>query len=277
MANKSGNEFGVFKKKELVTAKTIKYLHLFFYLDEDHHGRAMIREAAMTRLRNVKKNKWYDGDKHKAFGVPIQSVDEIIEQVGAILKKHGGKQKVFIKEVGFFSHAGGDGPICYNKKVVIHPEPVYKSQMLPEGWAMIDFNWATDSRFVFYGCNTANNSGGGWKNFAENLSGLSNFLNVAVWGQSTSSFPSFYPDFRVTTGARSMTDWRWNAISINTYQVACGPDKGYQALNFNNTSDLNLTPEQLTKKGYPKVNVLNRYQSGSLVQSSHQGIFNNHR
>jgi hypothetical protein len=276
MAKDSGNEFGVYQERKLAAAKVVKYLHLFFYLDEDHHGRAMIREATMTRLRNVKKNKWYDGDKHKAFGVPIQSVDEIIEQISKIIAKHGGKEKVFIKEVGFFSHAGGDGPLCYNKKVVIHPEPKFQSQMMLEGWALIDFNWAKDSRFVFYGCNTANN-GGKFKNFAENISNLSNFSNVAVWGQSTSSFPSFYPDFRVTTGARSMSDWRWNAISINTYQVACGPDLGYQALNFNNKADLNLTPAELTKKGYPKANVLHRYEFGVLVQSSHQGIFNNHR
>ncbi len=276
MAKDSGNEFGVYQEKKLAAAKVIKYLHLLFYLDEDHKGRAMIREATMTRLRNIKKNKWYDGDKHKAFGVPIQSVDEIIEQVAKIIQKHGGKEKVFIKEVGFFSHAGGDGPLCYNKKVVIHPEPKFQSQMLLEGWAMIDFNWATDSRFVFYGCNTANN-GGKYKNFAKNISELPNFSNVAVWGQSKSSFPSFYPDFRVTSFDRSMTDWNWNFLSNNTYQVACGENKGRQSILYGFSSQLDLTQAELSKSGYPKADILNRYEFGVLVQSSHQGIFNNHR
>ncbi|WP_435525428.1 hypothetical protein [Chryseobacterium indoltheticum] len=40
------------------------------------------------------------------------------------------KKRVVIAEIGVFSHAGGDGPISYNKKVTICPEPNYKQQML---------------------------------------------------------------------------------------------------------------------------------------------------
>ncbi|WP_435525427.1 hypothetical protein [Chryseobacterium indoltheticum] len=65
-------------------------------------------------------------------------------------------------------------------------------------WEKIEVLWSPSGKFVFYGCNTGNN-GGVFNNFVENISKLSNFKDIEIWGQSTSSFPSFYPDYRVTT------------------------------------------------------------------------------
>jgi hypothetical protein len=250
-------------------------LFLIFFIDEDHHGKHMISEAAQTRLQNIKKNKWYDDEKYKAHCIPIQSVDEIIEQTASIIKKNE-KKNVLIAEIGVFSHAGGDGPISYNNKVVISPEPVYKSQMLLPGWQLVNVKWTSAAKCVFYGCNTGN-AGGKFKNFAENISKLSNFKDVEVWGQSTSSFPSFYPDYRVTSAARSIggngTGWD---LRGKTYQVAGNAGEGNKALSYKTDKD-SLSNEALKEGEYPKANPMNCYKNGTLIKSSHQGVFNDHR
>lgn len=254
------------------------FLYLLFYIDEDHKGKLMISEACQTRLKNIKKIPWYEGKKYKAFSIPIQSVDEIIEQMTKIIEKNSDEdtKRVLMAEIGVFSHAGGDGPISYNKKVVICPEPKYKSQMLMCGWEQIKVEWAFNAKCFFYGCNTAN-IGGRFNNFAVNISNLSNFKNVEVWGQSTSSFPSFYPDFRVTSVARSIGDngTGWD-IRGKTYQVAGNAGEGKKAMSYRIDKDT-LTIEQLKEGEYPKANVMNCYKNGIHTKASHQGVFNDHR
>jgi hypothetical protein len=249
------------KKASLtVSIKDKVNLYLIFYISEEHKGKYMISEAAQTRVQNIKKQSWYDDYKHKAFCIPIQSPDEIITQVASIIAKHGGKEFAFIKEIGITSHAGGDGPISYNKQVTIDPEPKFKSQMLPSGWGKIETNWATIAKFVFYGCNTGSTNNTKYNNFAEAISLLSNFKDVEVWGQSTSSFPSFYPDKRFTSLARSTGDNGVGWDVAETYQVAGNDKEGKKAL---------LSPIP--------INPLNVYKNGKLIKSTHQGVFNDHR
>ena len=244
-------------------------LILLFYIDEDHKGKFMISESAQTRLQNVKKNSWYDNKTYKAHCIPIQSVDEIITQTEAILKKHENKN-VFVHEMGVFSHAGSDGPISYgnlkisNGKVIVYgpvkicPDKDYKCQMLMCGWEQIKVKWTNNAKCVFYGCNTANEN---WGSFALNISNLSNFKDVEIWGQSTSSFPSFYPDKRFTSVVRSVGEngIGWD-IREKTYQVGGNEGEGAKAL---------LSPIP--------VNPLNVYKNGTLIKSTHQGVFNDHR
>jgi hypothetical protein len=259
-------------------------LFLIFFIDEDHHGKHMISEAAQTRLQNIKKNDWYDDEKYKAHCIPIQSVDEIIEQTSAIIKKNKDKN-VLIQEMGVFSHAGGDGPISYKKKVVVFPEPKYKSQMLMQGWQLINVKWMKGAKFVFYGCNTGSTNSLQYKNFAENISKLSNFKDVEVWGQSKSSFPSFYPDYRVTSAARSIDGKHSKELIENglgwdlrgkTYQVGGNSGEGNKAISYRPDKDT-LSKEALKEGEYPKAEPMNCYKNGTPIKSSHQGVFNDHR
>lgn len=234
-------------------------LHLLFFIDEDHKGRNMIKEAAQTRLQNIKANKWFDDKIYKAFCIPIQSVDEIITQIAAIIKKHGGKEIAIVQEISVFSHAGGDGPISYNKNVTNSPvDPENPNQMAMAGWAQIKVTWSAKPIFVFYGCNTASTVYP--KNFAKEISNLSNFANVEIWGQPTSSFPSFEPDGRITSIARNM-DTGWNVgIRAYTYMVAGNPKEGF-----------NATISKI------KSHKMNCYKNGNLVRTEHQSYFNDHR
>jgi hypothetical protein len=249
-------------------------LILLFYIDEDHKGKHMISESAQTRLQNVKKNSWYDDKIYKAHCIPIQSVDEIITQTTAILKKHEDKN-VYVHEMGVFSHAGGDGPISYNKDVINCPaDPTWPHQMSECGWEQLKVVWSLNSKCVFYGCNTANE---GWGSFAKKLSNLANFKDVEVCGQTTSSFPSYYPNYRVTSVARSMggngTGWD---IREKTYQVGGNPGEGKKALSLHPFKDT-LSEDTLKKGGYPIANPINFYKNGILIKSTHQGVFNDHR
>lgn len=276
IGNDGGVSYGEPNFSELKSLKSIRFLYLLFFIDEDHKGKLMISEAAQTRLKNIKRQSWYDDNTHQAFCVPLQSVDEIIEQVELILKKHTtDKIEAKIKELGFFSHSGGDGPISYNKDNKICPGD-YPSQMAMCGWEKIEAVWAINAKCVFYGCNTGNTTEG-WNNFAQNISRLSNFCDVQVWGQSTSSFPSFYPNYRVTSIARSLGEngYGWD-LRANTYQVAGNAGEGSKALSYRADKDT-LDEQTLASGGYPRANPLNSYKNGILIQSTHQGIFNNHR
>ena len=272
----AGVSYGEPSFKELSIRKSKRFLYLLFFIDENHKGKLMISESAQTRLKNIKRQRWYDDNTHQAFCVPLQSVDEIIEQVNLILKKHtSDKIEAEIKEIGFFSHSGGDGPISYNKENKICPGD-YPSQMAMCGWQKIDAKWADNARCVFYGCNTSNTTPE-WNNFAQNISQLPNFKDVQVWGQSTSSFPSFYPDYRVTSLARSLGDngTGWD-LRANTYQVAGNQGEGSQAMSYR-LNKATLSKKMLASSGYPKANLLNSYKNGRRIRSVHQGIFNDHR
>lgn len=281
----AGVSHGTYEDIQRDSVKESIFLYLFFFVSEDHKGMHMISEACQTRLKNKKKQSWYDDKIHKAFSIPIQSIDEIVEQIPKIIEKHSenDKKRVIIGELGVFSHAGGDGPISYNKEIKICPIDNWPHQMAMCGWEQIKVEWGVNSKCVFYGCNTGNSFAS--KNFAQNISNLSNFKDVEVWGQSTSSFPSFYPDYRVTSLARSLDEKRtggivrdgmgWD-IRSNTYQVGGNAGEGSKAVSYHPDKD-NLSQKKLAEGGYLKVNNMNCYKNGKLIKSTHQGIFNNHR
>jgi hypothetical protein len=270
------NRFGpVNSRNPRFEVKENVFLYLIFFIDENHKGRAMIAEAAQTRLKNIKRNPWYDDIIHKAFCIPIQSVDEILDQIPKIITKHSesDKKKVIIGELGVASHAGTDGPISYNREITLYPaDPNWPHQMSDQGWGTIAVEWASNARFVFYGCNTGNTVA--IKNFAKNISSLPNFKDVAIWGQLTSSFPSFYPDFRVTSVARN-ADTGWN-LRNTTYMVGGNKGRGFTATSLRSNKDT-LTLAELASSGHDRANPLNCYKNGANIQSTHQGVFNNHR
>lgn len=245
-------------------------LLLICYINEGHKGNTLMAEVAQTRLKNIKKSSWYDSSIHKVHCPPIQSIDEIIEIVPKYYKKYGGKGKVVIKEIGVVSHAGDDGPISYESEIQICPLKGWAHQMEECGWEQIDLLWVGKGAIcVFYGCNTGHKPNG----FAQRISKLSNFKDVEVWGQSTSSFPSFYPDYRVTSLARSMgTGWD---LRGNSYLVGGNGGQGWEATSYK--SNKNTLEEDILKEDFPKANPMNCFKNGTHVRETHQGYFNDHR
>jgi len=271
--------------------KAIKFLHLLFYVDEAYKGENMIREAAKTRLHNItskkefNSNNCYNSSKSVALIIPIKSIDEVVITIPKIIKEQSedGNKKVIVSEMGFFSHADWDGPISYNTPIIICPLQRYIKQMDMCGWEQIKVKWADNAKCVFYGCNTANPKAK--LNFAQNISNLPNFKNVEVWGQTSTSYPSFYPDYRVSSVERENDIEILWSIGDHTYLVAgnaSGKEYIEKLRNLLQVSKLgigreNLTSEQLEYEGFPRALPMNCYKNGKFITASHQGIFNDHR
>jgi len=94
------------------------------------------------------------------------------------------------------------------------------------------------------------NRGGG------TISGLSNYKDAEVSGQSTSSFPSFYTNVRATNAARSY-NWPWGYSNGDTYMVGGNQGQGGKAQWF-------------TSGSYPKANVMNFYRNYRKLRSDYQ-------
>ncbi len=248
-------------------------LILLYWVDD--RGANMMSESAQTRMNNIKKSNWFNTKAHLIHCPPVQRIDEIITITKNWINKYGGADLVATREVGVFSHSGPDGPLCYAKSIENYPLDEKKRQMSLEGWGKIEFNWKKyDAICVFYGCRSGLLNG---QSFAKNISMLLNYADVDVWGQGASSYPSFYPDYRVTTGLR-VTGYGWSLMGdCQTYMVGCGKGKGFDALYTGSESNNvnKLTILGLTK--YPKAIPMNKYKNGKHIQSSHQGIFNDHR
>lgn len=242
-----------------------KLLYLLFYVSNNDHGDEMFAEAAETRLRNIKNSSNYNELIHKVHCIPIQDISEIIQITETYLNKYGGNGKAFSKEIGIWSHSGySDGPIGTSETSIDSLEPKDFNQMKISGWAKIKFNWAkTDPLFVMYGCNSGRDD----TLFAQRLSLLSSYKNVEVWGQSDSSFPSKFPDYRRTSIARTIDE----VIPLGgfdvgyTYMIAGNDEEGWNSQTLNPVNE------------YPKANPMNCYKNGSKIRTIHQGYFNDHR
>lgn len=279
-------------QNEILTTKTID-LFLLFWVNENRRGKNMMSESAQTRQKNIKNSNWYNSAIHKIHNPPIQSLDEIEVIINNYIKKYGGEDKAAVKEIGIFSHAGLDGPITYYQPVSDPVDTKKPIQKTLEGWGKINFYWKKqNARLVFYGCNTANDA----RSFAKNISKLANCANVEVAGQTKSAFPSFYPDYRVTNISRSV-DVGWDLVGSNqTYMVGSEESMGMEAmggkvglaiktLEFNPSTMAimgilpridNLTNAQL-KIIYPIAKPMKFYKNETCINTSHQGVFNDHR
>ena len=247
-----------------------KQLFLLFWVAERDPGKDFFKESAQTRLINIKTFKDFDINIHKVHCPPLHGFLEIQNIIDYWIKNYGGSNKVEVKEVSFFSHAGLDGPIIY-KAIENTPlemlEPKYKSQLKMEYWKKINFYWAKEARLNFFGCNTAYFADEN-KRFIKTLSESSNTNNIVVSGQSTSSFPSFYPDRRFTSLARSLSykkinlspEFAWDVGP--TYMVSGNDGEGKKALK---------------RDGNVRVNKMFFYKNKSLLLQSNQSFFNDHR
>ncbi|UYZ83125.1 hypothetical protein MTZ49_11000 [Entomomonas sp. E2T0] len=261
-----------------ITREKLQLILLFWVKERDqgtirYTGNSLFSETVQTRLNNIYNSSWYNKNKHKVHCPPIQAIHEIGTIVKNWITKYGGPDKVETLEIGVCSHSGLDGPISYQTAVNPPASKEWPHQMaITDGWDAIDFNWKpSGARCVFYGCKSGTDSVDG---FAIRLSKLNNFKNVAVWGQTTYSYPSFYPDYRVTTYARvASAPGSWSVGP--TYMIAANRQEALKALQGQDGGVLELTPEQL--KSYPAANPMKSYKSGTTIQTTHQGVFNDHR
>jgi len=263
---------GICRTAEVESEKI--YLHLLFYVAENYSGKNMFEAAAKTREQNINKKHW-DGEEHLVYIFPILRLDEILEITANIKQKSGTDCWQYsiakVAEIGVFSHAGTDGPIVYDEPVnnkeysIVNTSrqtgEITSYQMTLDGWNLMQIDWTKDAKCVFYGCNTAK--------FAQKLSKKENFKKVEVWGQSASSYPSFYPDVRVTNKARN-DDTGWNIE--NTYMVA-----SYSSVGCFACCEDNGQKSRLLKIYTLKAQNMNCYKNGELIKASHQGVFNDHR
>ncbi len=212
-------------------------VYLYYWVKSDKkEDNSMFFNAALTRaLDALNSGEMKDGDIYRISSVEDLGTleDKVESDVKELSPKYGET-----REFGLWSHSGKlDGPMG-SKATSKYAQDTY--HVSPEGWSKIDFNWAKDgpTKAAFYGCNTgADPDGDGPKaSFTTKLSAMSNFRDVFVWGQTSSSYPSPYTDVRQTTaaiadgnhstptylvGARSFT--LWERATGNYATVAANP------------------------------------------------------
>jgi RHS repeat-associated protein len=175
------------------------YILAYTVGNSDKGSDEMFYAAALTRKYDIEKSPGFDPKRDKVVFIQVTNQAEIKTQVATVTAANSPTYGGTV-EFDLWGHSGEvDGPVG-TKETGEYAKDTY--QMTPEGWAQIDFNWANDgkgTRANFYGCNTALENNG--TSFAQKMSSLDNFKNVTVSGQSTSSYPSGYTNYRTASPA----------------------------------------------------------------------------
>lgn len=191
-----------------------KDIYILFYTSGNTRGDEMFRAAALTRQTDIERSKHFDPAKDKVVVLAVQDMASIQNSVNDIVKQYSPTYGQ-TQEFSIWSHAGVDGP---TGTVSTSSNAVDGNQMSLTGWGNIDFNWknnGTGTNANFFGCKTGAekkeitnyyvNSYGGLSpeyritSFANQISSLSNFENVTVGGQTSSSFPSQFTNYRLNS------------------------------------------------------------------------------
>ncbi|WP_290822018.1 hypothetical protein [Flavobacterium sp.] len=228
------------------------------YTSGNDHGDRMFKAAAETRKKNIEEGKGFDPKKDIVLMLEVTDLGKLKDMIeGAIdenSEKYGETQ-----EVGMWSHAGLDGPIGTEETSENQLGGV-STQMTLQGWGNIDFNWKNNgngTNLSFYGCNTGNSEYRG-DSFATNISGLDNYKNVNVSGQTTSAYPSLFTNKRVTTIARNGNLWGAWTLGGDTYMVGGNKGQGYQS----------TSPS--IKENYPSANPMQVSKNGAITKTIYQ-------
>ena len=189
---------------------------LFYTTGSDNASNEMFRASALTRQVDIERSKGFDPTKDKVVVLGLQDMASIKNQVNNVVKQFSPKYGQ-TQEFSIWSHAGTNGPVgsVTTSQDNLSNEtgfPGDNKQMTIAGWGKIDFNWknnGTGTNANFFGCKTGKNGtgiidlGAGFgvekyetPSFAKQISSLPNFSNVTVGGQTTSSFPSMYTNYR---------------------------------------------------------------------------------
>jgi RHS repeat-associated protein len=180
-------------------------IHLLFYTKGNTKSAdAMFRAAALTRQYDVEHSAGFDPSKDKVVVVGISDISDVISQTHSLVKKLSptyGKTTEF----GIWSHAALDGPVGSVSASKYQLDEVGGgNQMNMKGWGSINFNWGKNATAAFYGCRTGV---GGKESFSSRISGLPNFKNVKVLGQSNYAYPSLYTNYKDNGGKTSPSDF----------------------------------------------------------------------
>lgn len=163
------------------------YLYMLFYVNGytriGYGCDDEIKAAAYTRKSDIENSKWFDPKRDLVIVSEIDNFADLSEMVKNNISNN--QQYGKTKEVGFWSHAGYDGPIgSINSS---EDDIIGSRQLSIEGWGKINFNWAPNAAIGFYGCNSGTTKKKSEKNFAKSISKNGNMKNINVYGQPTTS------------------------------------------------------------------------------------------
>jgi RHS repeat-associated protein len=221
-------------------------IYMLFYTFGNNRGDEMFRAAAETRKYDIEHSDYFDPTNDIVLLIPIQDLAGISQLVGNVIDTYSenfGKTAEF----GIWSHASIDGP---KGTVPTSTNAIDEKQMSIEGWGNIVFNWGDKASASFYGCR-AGVSENGSTSFTTQISGLDNFRNVSVYGQTAYSYPSRYTNVRKTS-----LEMMHNNFSYPTYMVGGKKGNGTKSLLFG----IGAYPMRKSRNGYGVVS--NYYQPG---------------
>lgn len=190
-------------------------IYILFYTTGNSRGDEMFYASALTRKVDIERSAGFDPSKDKVVVLAVQDMADIQKQVNNVVTTYSPKYGQ-TQEFSIWSHAGMDGP---TGTVATSSNALDKKQMTLNGWGQIDFNWKNNGEGTnanFFGCKTGVNqtltsyhdyNGYLWSettevpnsSFASRVSGLSNFQNVNVAGQTSSAYPSQFTNYRLNS------------------------------------------------------------------------------
>ena len=228
-------------------------IYMLFYVTGNKGGDGMFSAAAETRKKELESIKGFNPEKDIVLMFELKDIGQMKDIVENAVNTYS-EQYGRTAEVGVWSHAGWDGPI--GSEPTTGGNALDDWQMTLNGWNEINFNWSENANMVFYGCNTGNDYyGGEWVgSFSRDISSLSNYKDVNVWGQQTSAYPSSSPYLRATNMART---FGYGYGIGSTYMVGGNAHQGIQSLWF-------------MPGAYPAANRMNVYKNGRFVRSAFQ-------
>ena len=226
-------------------------IYMLFYTTGNERGDNMFKAAAYTRGYDIAGSEGFDNSKDLVVLCGISDLNDIGKYVNDIVGNYS-EQYGATAEFSIWSHASIDGPVG---TVPTSEYGLDEKQMSIEGWRNINFNWSSNASANFFGCKTGVASEDR-ESFVTRLSGLSNFRNVTISGQTSSAYPSISTDMRENTNAMLKGDF-----SYPTYMVGGNPlilDRFHPS-----TTPANPMRRSRNGKGYVSRDF---YQSGRTYQ-----------
>ena len=225
-----------------------KDIYMLFYTTRNPQGDEMFKAAAETRKYDIEHSKGFNSENDIVLLNSIEDISDLNTFVNNIVDTYSSNFGKTI-EFGIWSHSGIDGPIGSISTSLYALEG---TQMSMEGWSNIHFNWADNASATFYGCRGGISENGN-TSFTTKVSGLNNFKDVYVYGQTAYSYPSQYTNVR-----RISLDMMRNNYSYPTYMVGGIKGNGAKSLLFG----LRAYPMRISRNGFGIVG--NYYQPGRI-------------
>ena len=237
-------------------------IYILYYTSGNNRGDEMFRASALTRKHDIENSGHFDPAKDKVVVLAVQDMASIQKSVNNTVSIYSPKYGQ-TQEFSIWSHAGTDGP---TGTVATSSNAIDGKQMSLNGWSKIDFNWKNGGEGTnanFFGCKTGVNDetwyGSEIENtsFSAKISGLSNFKNVNVAGQSSSAYPSQFTNYRLNSenGADNFINWEKNG--------KVGFQRTYMVGGVGRSQDWNLNEQNV-------VNPMQINKNGSTIGTSYQ-------